>query len=235
VLKVGRSIAEWRDSFSKTMHTSGFYFAGEVAIQSRVNAKITSPVDGIVSGAQDDPIFSIVNTLFSTIFGRRLGTETDGTSLRANAQLGVGADLDTDTIEHFTANTRDVTLKSRVNITTYVSRVRGTVANEAFIKQGFAYAGPRWGSLNRFANTAYGTSATGSHITFETLGNLKVFGTRSSLDGQEAVFKMTSDSVGRKVKSNFAFPTEIIFNSESFDNTVTKFDDTDLTFDDTIP
>jgi len=30
VIKVGRSINDWRDSFKKTMHTAGFYFTGQV-------------------------------------------------------------------------------------------------------------------------------------------------------------------------------------------------------------
>ena len=53
----------------------------------------------------------IINTLFSTIFGRRLGTESDGTSLRASPQAGVDPDFNDSTTEHFTTNTRDVTLK----------------------------------------------------------------------------------------------------------------------------
>ena len=235
VLKVGQSIEEWRDSFKKTMHTAGFYFTGEVAIQSRVNARITSPVEGIVTGTEDSPIFSILNTLFSTLFGRRLGTESDGTSLRANALTPADVDLDTSTVEHFPANTRDVTIKSKFSVSSYVSRVRGNVANQAFVKQGFVYAGPRWGSLNRFANTAYGTTSPNSHITFATLGNLKVFGTRSSLDGTPAVFTATSDFYGQKIKSNFAFPCEIASSSNDFSNTLIKFDSDNATFDDTTP
>ena len=40
VIKVGRSITEWRDSFKKTMHTAGFYYAGEVNTETRLNAQI---------------------------------------------------------------------------------------------------------------------------------------------------------------------------------------------------
>ena len=111
VLKVGQSINNWRDSFKKTMHTAGFYFTGQVDLENRINLRIKTPVDGIISGASESPIFSILNTLFSTLFGRRLGTVDDGTSLRANANIPADVDLNTDTVEHFTANTRDVTLK----------------------------------------------------------------------------------------------------------------------------
>ena len=36
VIKVGQSISQWRDAFKKTMHTSGFYFTGQVDIESRI-------------------------------------------------------------------------------------------------------------------------------------------------------------------------------------------------------
>ena len=57
----------------------------------------------------------MINTLFSTIFGRRLGTESDGTSLRGSHN-GVDLDFDDSTSERFTTNTRDVTLKQRITL-----------------------------------------------------------------------------------------------------------------------
>src|SRR5210317_2161264 len=36
VIKVGRTINDWRDSFKKTMHTSGFYFTGQVNLETSV-------------------------------------------------------------------------------------------------------------------------------------------------------------------------------------------------------
>ena len=58
----------------------------------------------------------IINTLFSTIFGRRLGTTTDGTSLRGSPQAGVDPDFNDSTTEHFTTNTRDVTLNQAITL-----------------------------------------------------------------------------------------------------------------------
>ena len=51
VLKVGKSINDWRDAFKKTMHTAGFYFTGQVDLLNRINARIKSPVAGEISGA----------------------------------------------------------------------------------------------------------------------------------------------------------------------------------------
>src|SRR6056300_1740589 len=92
VIKVGRTINDWRDSFKKTMHTGGFYFTGQVNIETTVSAQIQS-ITGINTGIDYDGIALIINTLFSTIFGRRLGTTTDGTTLRANPELGVDPDF----------------------------------------------------------------------------------------------------------------------------------------------
>ena len=234
VLKVGRSINNWRDSFKKTMHTAGFYFTGQVDLENRINLRIKAPVDGVISGISESPIFSILNTIFSTLFGRRLGTVDDGTSLRANANLPADVDLNPDTVEHFTSNTRDVTLKRPNVVIDYTSRVRRTI-DSVNISQGFAYAGPRFGTLNRFANTAFGINNTGSGITFQILNEIKVQGTKSSLDGREGIFLMTSNEDGQKVKTNFTLPAEIAVSQPLFSNTLIKFDADVFTFDNTNP
>ena len=84
---------------------------------------MSSPVEGVVSGVSHAGLALIINTLFSTILGRRLGTVDDGTSLRSNSHIGVGVDLDDSTSEHFTANTRDVTLKRQHTILTIIFKL----------------------------------------------------------------------------------------------------------------
>src|SRR6056300_1525240 len=234
VLKVGRSINTWRDAFKKTMHTAGFYFTGQVDLENRIDLRIKAPVDGIISGVSESPLFAILNTLFSTLFGRRLGTVDDGTTLRATANIPADVDLNTATVEHFTANTRDLTLSRPTLEIDYTSRVRRTI-DGVNISQGFAYAGPRFGTLNKFANTAFGINNSGSGITFQTLNEIKVRGTRSSLDGREAIFLMTSNEDGQKVKTDFTLPAEIAISEPLFDNTLIKFDNTNFTMDDTNP
>jgi len=234
VLKVGRSINNWRDAFKKTMHTAGFYFTGQVDLENRINLRIKAPVDGIISGVSESPLFAILNTLFSTLFGRRLGTVDDGTTLRATANIPADVDLNPATVEHFTANTRDLTLSRPTLEIDYTSRVRRTI-DGVNISQGFAYAGPRFGTLNKFANTAFGINNTGSGITFQTLNEIKVRGTRSSLDGREAIFLMTSNEDGQKVKTDFTLPAEVAISQPLFSNTLIKFDNTNFTMDDTNP
>ena len=238
IIKVGRSINEWRDSYIKTLHSAGFYFQGEISIETRLNAQVRR-VTGINSGITEI-LRSVLSKLYSTIIGRRLGTETDGTSLRANAKLAVSADMDTGTITQFDKTTRDVTLKTQPINIDYVSRVRRNLPNTdgglTNVRQGFAYAGPRFGVLNKFINTAFGITAnsglSSSGITFAILNDIKVKGTRTSLDGSNAIFLMTSSAEGRKLKTNFTIPAQIgDVSQDTFDETTVTFDNTNITMD----
>jgi len=233
IIKVGRSINEWRDAYVKTLHSAGFYFQGEIAIQSSLNAQIRR-ITGVNSGVEGI-LKTLLTRIYSKLVGRRLGTESDGTSLRANANEVVSADFDTDTISQFSKTTRDVTLKTQPLVIDYVSRVRRTI-NNVNVRQGFVYAGPRFGSINKMIQTAFGLTANGtpssSGITFEQLSAIKVKGTRTSLDGSNAIFLMTSSEDGRKIKTNFTIPAQIgVLQGDTFDETQTTFDSGTTTFD----
>ena len=241
LIRVARSIDDWRGSFKKTMHTAGFYLANEVRIQSRIDMQARAPVVGQISQVQDDPIFSIINTLFTTIFGRRLGTESDGTTVRVNAQSGIGADLDTSTVSPFSNTTRDVTFFNEGVNLSLISRLRGTF-NNVTIAQGFGYAGPRYGTINREALRSF-SRQSGTNYSIAELSANVTFGTRSSLDGQDNTLLFSSTDTGRFVKTKLTIPAEIFTISpvNRFDNTLTTFDqliDNDgnpITFDDTTP
>ena len=235
VIKVGRSINEWRDSYIKTLHSAGFYFQGEINIETSLDAQIKR-ITGLNSGTEAI-LKSVITRLYSKLIGRRLGTQTDGTSLRANAKNAVSADFDTDTITQFSKTTRDVTLRTQPLVIDYVSRVRRDIGTTN-IRQGFAYAGPRFGTINKFANTAFGTTAnnafSSSNINFTELHGIKVKGTGTSLDGQRAIFLATSDPVGQKLKTNFTIPAIIgEVDGDSFDENQTFFDSTTTKFDKT--
>src|SRR5210317_279667 len=225
VIKVGQSINLWRDSFKKTIHTGGFYVTGQVNIETTINAGITSPVDGIVSGISESPIFGILNTLFSTIFGRRLGTEDDGTTLRATTQLGVDPDFDDSTSEHFTPNTRDVTLTKKYKVS-FPSIMKIDTRGDEY-KYGYAYCGPRMKSLNIY-NNPFGTNNmfSGNHpnVQVGTVGNdstvasyistmkminwadHRIIGTNSTIDGTGVQIR---DYDNNNLKTYIAYPTEI--------------------------
>jgi len=232
IIKVGRSINDWRDSYSSTLHTAGFYFQGEVNIESQLDLKLRN-VTGINTGVLE-VIQGVVKVIFSPLMGRRLGTNSDGTSLRSTPLVGVPADLDTDTVEHFTANTRDVTLSSQYTIN---FRTGGSKTIEGVeCKRGFLYSGYSYRTINR---EVFRTFSDGIHIaleegigsghlieetdgdsmlyedndikglTIEELNKLKIIGTGSSLDGTTALMQMTQSDDTRSFKTSLAIPSHI--------------------------
>ena len=234
VIKVGQSINAWRDSFKKTMHTAGFYFTGQVNVATQLDLSLKSPVIGSVSGVADSPFMRLINTLFSTIFGRRLGTTTDGTSKRTNALTSGAIDSDPLTHEHFSNNQRDVTLTRAPLEIDYLSRVRRQIPDSTQshnVRQGHAYAGPRYAFLDKNIQTIF----DGAGFTFQTFHDIKIIGTRTGLDGQPAIFIATSHPDGRNLKTNFTIPATIATNKNDFSNTITNFSQTTATFDDTTP
>src|SRR5210317_472211 len=166
VIKVGRTISDWRDSFKKTVHPAGFYFTGQVDIKTQVSAQIQRTI-GISSGIDYQQVALIVNTLFSTIFGRRLGTTSDGTTLRANPELGVDPDFTDSTSEHFTPNTRDLTLNK--SMTLKIPSIAKITVRGDELKYGYAYCGPRMKSLYlNSLNPAFTSMFGGGHPNVQT-------------------------------------------------------------------
>ena len=69
---------------------------GEVSIVTSVTAGINAFTAGDLSvpeGTFTPELASLLRTAFTTIFGRRLGTVDDGTTLRATPKLGSDAIL----------------------------------------------------------------------------------------------------------------------------------------------
>ena len=253
VIEVGQSINLWRDSFKKTIHTGGFFVTGQVNIETRVAAGINFPVEGIISGVSESPIFGILNTLFTTIFGRRLGTEDDGTTLRANAHLGVDPNFDDITSEHFDPTTRDLTLTRKMKVS-FPSIAKIVVRGDEY-KFGYAYCGPRMKTLNIYDNP-FGTdnmfspnhpsvqvgtyTASGGGST-KLLAPMKlvnwadhtIIGLNNSLNGTGVQIQ---DYENDNLKTYISYPTEITASVPgiSFDRTDITYDNTGFTFDETF-
>ena len=254
VIKVGRVINDWRDSFKKTMHTSGFYFTGQVNIESRISAQISHPVDGIISGISESPIFGVIGQLFSTIFGRRLGTTDDGTTLRANSERGVDPDFDDSTMSPFSTGTRDITLRRHMTVklsqrsTLYNITSRG----DSYLR-GFAYGGPTMKSLDIYTNpfsssnlysgthtlsqtTAIAGSINGTNkyiapLTMSNWADHRATGfSDTDIDGER--FQLTEYNIDG-MKQPITIPTEIKVSAPATDFSLTsiKFDTTGTTFD----
>ena len=71
--------------------------------------------------------------------------------------------------------------------------------------------------------------------SFENLNNLKITGTKTNFDGQAIPLFMFNTEVGKAIKTNYAFPTQTAFNQNLFSNTLVRFDNDNITFDDTNP
>ena len=177
VIRVSESINKWRDAIKRAVHPSGFYVTGEVNIATRVSGQVRQPVgatlaSGLFSGTSDSPIYMRLNTLFSTIFGRRTGVglkfmsngiQLDGKTLvsSAVARTGVAVEPQNDYRDTSTNTEKELNLypetkietekRSRTNFYTNTDyKVRGYN-----VKAGFAYAGPRIKSLNNFMFSAF--------------------------------------------------------------------------------
>ena len=106
VVRVGDSINTWRDAIKSTVHPAGWNVFGEVELVKSISAKVS--VQTLESFSPE--FASTLRGVFTTIFGRRLGTTDDGTSVRANSKLG------TNELSDLTSTTRDVTLTPKRNI-----------------------------------------------------------------------------------------------------------------------
>ena len=95
VVRIGESINLWRDSIRRSIHPAGWNVFGEVSFATSLadaqlnSLRIRNPAAGdIIDFTGDTQTFtpelaSTLRTLFVEVFGRRLGTKTDGTDLRA--------------------------------------------------------------------------------------------------------------------------------------------------------
>ena len=216
IVRVGRSINDWRDTYTQTLHSAGFYFQGEVTIESQISARLSN-VTGINTNVTEE-IFGVYKTIFTTILGRRLGTIDDGTTLRANPLLGVPADLTDSTSEHFTANTRDVTLTRQYKLI-FESTPKLTIRGDT-TKFGYAVAGPRMRNINRLWYIHSGSSipqtsgvgadsTSASYIAPMTMADWadhKIIGTHTNNDGETVQFREINTD---NLKTYIALPTQI--------------------------
>ncbi len=219
VIKVGRSITEWRDSFQKTIHTAGFYYQGEVNTSQRLNLQIKTPVTGIQSGAEITPIFRLIDFIYTGMIGRRLGTTDDGTSLRSNAHQEIEtADRGTT----LTPTTRDVTLKRDLK---YILRMKEktTIRSNTTV-----YGRPVSGTLKTLNKLLLGLH-TANRIQLKDIAGLRLTGLQNqSIDGE----LVQMDDFTQNAKTNFTIPAEVWQQSgNSFDETGTTFDQNDIKFD----
>ena len=232
VVRIGESINQWRESVRRSVHPAGWNVFGEVSFATQVSATIQVPAAGSVSGFTGDTetfspeLASTFTNLFTTIFGRRIGTTTDSTP-RVSANVGVAQPSD------LTSGQRDVTLTSEVfvrmktargshtsgptldNLAKYAFAVHPTTTSE-FIANYPDPASRRQTTGDNFSRDQY---------TIDQWGTYRINQVSES-DGSGG-YRIPSDAFTTKV--NVMPPSEIYIERgaeiNAFDNTFITFDD----------
>ena len=212
VVKVGEAISSWRDDLKRSIHPAGFNVFGEVSVRTRVDAQIKKGFT-LLNGFGEGDFVSLLEVIFAEKIGRRLGTTTDGTSVRANPNRGIEQDT------AFAANTRDVTLSTEKTIS-FPSLPTETIRSVE-VRTGIATMGPRIGTLQNvlyktqtFSHPLYDQTSddTDTGITIGSLNKIVLTGTRNtSLNGQAV--QLGEFVNNPKMKTNFAIPAEITTSS----------------------
>ena len=83
VVRISSSISQWKNEIKKALHPAGFNVFGEVSFSTQLSARMVSPVElaGVPIPTETPELASMFEATISQIIGRRLGTQTDGTTL----------------------------------------------------------------------------------------------------------------------------------------------------------
>ena len=206
VVRIGQSINEWRESVRRSVHPAGWNVFGEVSFASQVAVRIQNPAAGSVGDSASPDTFtpelaSTFTNLFTTIFGRRLGTLTDSTK-RANGNEGSSSILPN--------GKREVTLESVVAV-----RMDGPTR----------LSGGAFGStLNLLPQYAFSVPPTN---TSEAIPHYPgIYRTAENNHDNRAYFNI--DQFGQFRINQVSVATN---STETFDSTANKFDSTTVSFD----
>ena len=227
VVRVGESINTWRDAIKSTVHPAGWAVFGQVDIVSipSNNARITPQT--VESFTPE--LASTLRGIFTTVFGRRLGTVDDGTSLKATPQAG------SDDLTSFPNTNRDLTLE-RIN-TIFVGVARTPSAQGS--------------TLDLLPKYAFSIGATTSESIPNYPGlvrtqNLDDINDQSFTIGQFANIRINQVDDGTGKIPDAAFNTSInvpppgeiqisgTARANAFDNNFITFDSSTETFDESV-
>ena len=206
VVRIGQSINEWRESVRRSVHPAGWNVFGEVSFASQVAVRIQNPAAGSVGDSASPDTFtpelaSTFTNLFTTIFGRRLGTLTDSTK-RANGNEGSSSILPN--------GKREVTLESVVAV-----RMDGPTR----------LSGGAFGStLNLLPQYAFSVPPTDTSQAIPHYPG--IYRTAENNHDNRAYFNI--DQFGQFRINQVSVATN---STETFDSTANKFDSTTVSFD----
>ena len=246
VVRVGDSINTWRDAIKSTVHPAGWNVFGEVEVVGSVSAKVS--VQTLDSYSPE--FASALRGVFTTIFGRRLGTVDDGTSIRANSKVG------TNELSDLTLTTRDVTLTPKRNVIIGSARTAKRTGSTLDLLAKYAFAVPPIPdnaitvNYPNFTRTARTNHNDGAYFTIEQFADFKIEQvsidiTQNHFDGNTKTFDSgnitfddgldtTIPSTASNTNINVPPPGQINLItgvSNNFDSSTLKFDSGIKTFD----
>tara|TARA_B100000900_G_scaffold394198_1_gene391406 strand:- start:8343 stop:11159 length:2817 start_codon:yes stop_codon:yes gene_type:complete len=259
VVRIGQSINEWRESVRRSVHPAGWNVFGEVSFASQVSARLQVPTAGqVVDYTGDTETFSpelasTFTNLFTTIFQRRLGTATDGTSVNASAKVGL-KDL-----SESQSGKRELTLTSAVTVSMgLTSQTSNTLGPTLDLLPKYAFAVPPIETTEEIPNypgitRTIRSSNAGAYFTIEQFGQFRINQVSAKLgentfdyaSQDHNTFDSTQDTFDSQsifippaaftTRINVPPPGEIIISNvgsvNAFDQTFATFDDTTNTFD----
>ena len=97
VVRASSAIADWRGSVKKAVHPAGFAVFGEVSISTKVATRMTTPITGITSVTPE--LASLFEAVLTTVFRRKMGTDSDGTSIASQVEMKGTTYLTTGTLK----------------------------------------------------------------------------------------------------------------------------------------
>lgn len=254
VVRIGQSINEWRESVRRSVHPAGWNVFGEVSFSTLVSATIQNPTAGSVGDYIGDDTYSpelasLFTNLFTTIFGRRLGTIDDSTA-RVNATVGVALSSD------LTSGQRDVTLTRDYTVVLRTNRGSHNTGNRLSNLPKYAFAVPpisdnasipHYPGLNRTQTAS--SNETRDLYTIDQWGQYRInqvsvkgtngteFDADTTLDSSSITFDSRDKYIipegAYNTQVNVPPPSEIIVTSSGtrFSSNNVEFDDNVRTFD----
>lgn len=265
VVRIGQSINEWRESIRRSVHPAGWNVFGEVSFASQVSAALQIPTAGdVVDNTSQDTfspeLASTFTNLFTTIFGRRLGTKTDGTQLRSTVgdhvrledgnhilteagdfiALGEPEAENVGSSEPLSAGVREVTLTSAVHVKMNTGRGShwsgyGNLAN--LPRYAFASLPLLTNEIASNYHDPAGRRITAPNNLTRGLYSIAQFGHIGIREVSLADGSIPQSAYEKW--TNVPPPSEILFDkrglSQAFDMDFTKFDDAIQTFDEGAP
>ena len=207
VVRIGQSINEWRESVRRSVHPAGWNVFGEVSFSTLISATIQNPTAGTVGDYIGDDTYSpelasTFTNLFTTVFGRRVGTVDDSTQ-RVNATVGVAKPSD------LTAGERDVTVSKEVVVVLRTNRGSHTSGN----------------TLANLPKYAFAVPSIGDNLEIPNYPGIYRSATQT---GNETRDLYTIDQWGQYRIDQVSVKNP---NTNEFDSDTTKFDSTNESFD----